>query len=105
VGYRKSVLMFICIIMMFAVGCKKEASVNIQDVNLENVIRKMIDKPVGKIYESDVKDITVLDATGKNIKELLGIENLVNLKSLNLEKNSISNIEPLRQLSNRRTLP
>jgi len=100
VGYRKSVLMFICIIMMFAVGCKKEASVNIQDVNLENVIRKMIDKPVGKIYESDVKDITVLDATGKNIKELLGIENLVNLKSLNLEKNSISNIEPLRQLSN-----
>jgi len=86
--------------MIFAVGCKREESINIQDVNLENVVRKMIDKPEGKIYKSDVKDITVLDATGKNVKELLGIENLVNLKSLNLEKNSISNIEPLGQLNN-----
>lgn len=60
----------------------------------------MIDKPEGKIYKSDVKDITVLDATGKNIKDLVGIENLVNLKRINLEKNSISNIEPLSQLNN-----
>ena len=97
--HKKSVLILICIIMMFTVGCKKEASIKIQDVNLENVVRKMIDKPEGKIYKSDVKDITVLEATGKNIKELLGIENLVNLKRINLEKNSISNIEPLRQLN------
>jgi Leucine-rich repeat (LRR) protein len=86
--------------MMFAVGCKKEASISIQDVNLENVIRKMIDKPEGKIYASDVKAITVLVATGKNIKDIAGIENLVNLKRINLEKNKISNIEPLRQLNN-----
>jgi len=85
---------------MFTVGCKKEASIKIQDANLENVIRKMVDKPKEKIYANDVKDITVLDATGKNIKDLLGIENLVNLKRLHLEKNSISNIEPLRQLTN-----
>lgn len=99
VRYKKSVLGLICIIMMFTVGCKREASIKIQDVNLENVVRKMIDKQKGKIYKSDVKDITVLDATGKNIKELSGIENLVNLKRINLEKNSISNIEPLKKLS------
>ena len=94
--YKKSILIIVCIIMMFTVGCKKEVSINIQDANLESVIRKMIDKPKGKIHENDVKDIKVLDATGKNIEELLGIENLVNLRRLNLEKNSISNIEPLR---------
>jgi len=86
--------------MMFTVGCKKEVSVKIQDANLENVIREMIDKPKGKIYVNDVEEIRVLDATGKNIKDLLGIENLVNLRRLNLEKNDISNIEPLRQLNN-----
>ncbi|MBU3181425.1 leucine-rich repeat domain-containing protein [Clostridium psychrophilum] len=98
--YKKSGLIFICIIMMFAVGCKREESIKIQDVNLENVVRKMIDKPEGKIYKSDVKDITALDATGKNIKDISGIQNLVNLKTLTLEKNSISNIEPLAQLTN-----
>ena len=98
--FKKGVLGFICIIMMFAVGCKKEASISIQDVNLENVIRKMIDKPEGKIYAIDVKAITVLVATGKNIKDISGIENLVNLNRINLEKNSISNIEPLKQLNN-----
>ena len=97
--YKKSGLILICIMMMFAVGCKKEVSINIQDANLENVVRKMIDKSKGKIYKSDVKDITVLEATGKNIKELSGIENLVNLKRINLEKNSINNIEPLEKLT------
>lgn len=48
--YKKSVLIIVCIIMMFTVGCKKEVSIKIQDENLENVIRKMIDKSKGKIY-------------------------------------------------------
>jgi hypothetical protein len=100
VKYKKILISFICIIVMFTVGCKKEVSINIKDINLENVIRKIIDKADGEIYKSDVENITVLDAKGKDIKELFGIENLINLKWVNFEENGISNIEPLKELSN-----
>jgi len=70
------------------------------DTNLQNVIRKAINKPTGKIYLSDVQALTQLDANSENITNLSGIEYCTNLTSLDLLGNQISNISPLASLKN-----
>lgn len=88
---------------------KKEVKVNeesseeiitFEDKNLEKVIREEINKPTGDIYKSDAEKITKLDANGRNIKSVAGLEYLKNLTTLFLYENQISNIEPLRELTN-----
>lgn len=71
------------------------------DKNLEKTIREEIQSPTGDILMGDVDKITNLKNTkDKNITSLSGIENLINLSSLNLSNNQISNIEPLEGLTN-----
>lgn len=71
-----------------------------KDKNLEQEVRKNINKPTGDIYKSDVEKIIYLEAGDKNIQDISGIENLINLKELNLCVNKITNLEPLKDMSN-----
>lgn len=73
--------------------------IKFEDPNLESVIRDVINKPMGDILKSDISKISVLDASGKEIKSLNGIENLNNLTSLNLNNNQISDISLLKGLN------
>jgi len=72
----------------------------IPDSNLEEVIRKAIDKPTGLPTADDLRKITSLEAEDREIKELIGLEHCVNLQELFLDRNQIEDISPLVKLSN-----
>ncbi len=76
--------------------------VTFKDNNLEQLVRKTINKPIGDLFQDDVADITDLDSEnyGNTIKDLSGIENLVNLTSIELNDNEISDISGLKSLTN-----
>lgn len=75
-----------------------------KDENLEEAVRKKIDKPTGEIYKTDVKNIVSLDASDKDITDISGIENLINLQTLDLSHNEISDISELDSLTDLETL-
>jgi internalin A len=77
------------------------------DPNLEAVVRailkqKQIDKPA--IEEADLKTIFFLDARGKQIKDLTGLEKCTSLAEVKLSDNAIENLAPLAGLKNIQSL-
>jgi len=80
-------------------GTASENPIHFTDPNLEAVIREKINKPSGDIYPSEVAGIHSLDAGGRQIISLDGIESLVNLTWLELHGNQISNLAPLSSLT------
>ncbi|MGD1117908.1 MAG: leucine-rich repeat domain-containing protein [Dehalococcoidales bacterium] len=77
----------------------KQVVVTFPDHNLEAAIRSAINKPNGDIYASDLLGIISIDAGGKNITNLSGLEYCSNLQSLYLWGNQISNLGPLQNLT------
>ncbi|MDH4269482.1 MAG: hypothetical protein OEV52_04200, partial [Dehalococcoidia bacterium] len=65
------------------------------DPNLEAAIREAIDKPIGDIQESDLKELTEFSAETKTFFDLTGLEYCTSLTSLYLRHNPISDISPL----------
>ena len=78
----------------------KNTEVKFKDKNLENIIRLQANIKGTKIYMYDIEGITNIIANGQSIKELSGIEQLVNLRELYLDVNEISDIKPLSKLYN-----
>ncbi|EET89415.1 leucine-rich repeat protein [Clostridium carboxidivorans P7] len=72
--------------------------VTFKDKSLEQEIRDEIEKPSGDIYQSDVDYITELYMANNKIKDFSGIENLTNLKQLNLRESEINDISELKNL-------
>jgi Leucine-rich repeat (LRR) protein len=77
------------------------------DTNLDLAIRAEIKNETGKtipvgedILNTDVKGLTFLDASGQGIKDISGLEELINLQSLVLYNNQISSIKALSKLTN-----
>ncbi|MBV7275764.1 leucine-rich repeat domain-containing protein [Clostridiaceae bacterium UIB06] len=83
---------------------KSSYIVTFKDSNLEQIIRKAINKPKGDIYKSNFESISYLNASNSHIKDISGIENLYNLQVLNLSENEISDLNLLNGLSNLRDL-
>jgi Leucine-rich repeat (LRR) protein len=79
---------------------KSSAPIAFPDPNLEAAIREAIGKPTGDIYPSDLAGLTSLDAQGRSIVNLTGLEHCTDLMSVNLRDNQISNISPLANLTN-----
>ncbi len=73
--------------------------VSFPDAGLEAAIRDAIGKPSGDIYVSDLAGLTELDASGRNIADLSGIDNCTDLQRLYLHQNLISNLQPLAGLT------
>jgi Leucine-rich repeat (LRR) protein len=70
------------------------------DPNLEEAVREALGKPDGPLYVTDLGLLSTLNASGRDIEDLRGIEDCVNLISLVLEYNNISDIQPLSALVN-----
>lgn len=70
--------------------------VTFKDSGLEKAVRDHIGKEEGAIYLSDVDTIEILNANNYKIKNLEGIENLVNLLELHLENNFVKSVTPLK---------
>ena len=70
------------------------------DKNLEEAVRLAIGKTDGDIKKEDVEGLVELDAAGKSIESIEGIEQLTSLQILNLSDNKITDISPLGELTN-----
>lgn len=70
------------------------------DPNLEAAVREALDKPNGDIYTWELELLTALNASGREISDLAGIEDCINLFNLVLSYNNITDITPLAGLSN-----
>jgi Leucine-rich repeat (LRR) protein len=75
-----------------------DPEVHFLDPNLEQAVRDKIEKPTGTIYRTHVLKITELDASGRGIERLDGIQALRRLTVLNLEDNSVKDLTPLARL-------
>lgn len=73
-------------------------SLTFEDANLESSIRQAIDRPSGSIMLTDVLELKELDASGRQIVSIQGIEKLINLETLDLSYNQIKNIDALDDL-------
>jgi Leucine-rich repeat (LRR) protein len=67
------------------------------DDNLEAVIRDIVRKKSDKeeLTEDDLKNVYILHAQGKGIKDLTGVEKCPNLAEVRLSKNEIEHVQPL----------
>lgn len=74
--------------------------VTFNDRNLEAAVRDALGKPTGDITDADMAGLTRLDASGREISDLSGLEHAVNLGFLNLRHNQISDIGALAGLKN-----
>jgi hypothetical protein len=72
--------------------------INFPDLNLEASIRAHIGKPTGDIYQSDLDGLTYFHASSKGIAELTGLEYCIDLTTVYLYENQISDISPLSSL-------
>ncbi|MFW5799901.1 MAG: leucine-rich repeat domain-containing protein [Spirochaetota bacterium] len=100
---KQFVLIIVILLLVVNLGAysfTQDKVVNFCDENLEKVIREIINKSKGEIYQSDLIGITELHLKWSGIKELSGIEYCTNLTVLNLNGNSISDISALSTLTN-----
>ena len=71
------------------------------DKNLETAVRALIfDKkdPSKELTDDDLKKVFVLEAKGKGIRDLKGLEKCTNLHLINFAKNEVSDLTPLKDL-------
>ena len=66
---------------------------------LEAAVRDAIGKSSGPITDSDLETLASLDASGKDIDDVSGLQSCPNLTSLRLRDNRISDIAPLAALT------
>jgi preprotein translocase subunit YajC len=69
------------------------------DPALEAALRETINRPTGHIYKSDLEGLTSLSASYRGITNLTGLEHCINLVSLDLHDNQISDISVLAGLT------
>jgi hypothetical protein len=78
------------------------------DKNLEAAVRWLIlekrNDPTKELTEEDLKKIFLLEAKGKGIKDLTGLEKCVNLQLLDLARNEIVDIGQVKGLTNLQSL-
>jgi len=76
------------------------APVHFPDTNLEAAVRQAVGKPQGDICHSDLGNLSVLEAVGKGIVNLSGLEHCTGLRRLDLRHNQIADLAPLGGLAN-----
>lgn len=77
---------------------KDDPEVQFYSSDLEWAVRGAINKPEGVIYQSDLAELTQLDAAGLEICRLDGLEYCTNLRVLDLSNSSIMDTTPLQGL-------
>ena len=75
------------------------------DKNLEAAIRDVLKhEPKVELTDEKLQDVYFLEAPGKDIKDLTGLEKCKNLALIKLTKNKISDLKPLKDLANLQSL-
>jgi Leucine-rich repeat (LRR) protein len=98
-------ILFLVMLSILALGSYTKAEVVVfADPALEGSIREQIGIPAGDIHDSDLEAIDILHASGKDIVDISGIGECINLEVLDLSENSIADISELADLPNLTTL-
>src|SRR5436853_618994 len=71
------------------------------DKNLEDAVRAVLKhEPKVELTDEKLQNVYILEAPGKEIKELTGLEKCKNLALLKLSKSQVSDLSPLKDLAN-----
>ena len=89
----------VLLLLMLLLSNKLDREVKFVDPGLEEVVRGLIEKPEGPIFNYQLLTIAELDLSEQQITHLEGIEALRNLKVLNLSGNEVLDVTPLTQLT------
>jgi len=92
-----SLSILVLIILLISVNTYQK-TVRFSDSGLEEAVRDKINKPHLPLLRTELLQITHLDASGRGIKNLEGIENLRRLSVLNLRDNMIDDLSPIKAL-------
>lgn len=82
----------------------QDASGPVKDKNLEAVLRSILREPKADLKDDLLAKVYILEAPGKSIKDLSGLEKCKNLQLIRLDKNQIVNLTPLKELVNVQSL-
>lgn len=74
------------------------------DKNLEAVVKEELKHSKGELSDSNLANVYFLNASGKKITNLKGLEKCPNLAELNLANNQITDLTPLKDLKNLQSL-
>jgi internalin A len=69
--------------------------INFMDGNFEEVIREHLNNPTGIVLNTDLESLTNIDGQNRNISNIYGIEFCINLDTLDIGMNQISDLIPL----------
>jgi hypothetical protein len=101
---RKKRLQLILAILLMAAALLifrlyyETGTVVFDDQNLASLVSEILDKPADEIIVRDMKLLLELDAAGKNIRRLGGLQHATELVRLNLEDNFIEDVSPLARM-------
>ncbi len=90
----KSVLSFMCAFACTWLPAAAHA-VHIPDPGLEAALRTALEKPDGELTEADLATLNSLDASGRDIRDLTGLEYCVNVMHLDLSDNLLTEVHSL----------
>src|SRR5262245_11801131 len=76
----------------------------IADKNLEAAVRAVLQEPKADLTDDKLNNVFILDAGGKDIKSLAGLEKCKNLEEFKAAKNCIADLAPLKDLTNLQSL-
>src|SRR5712671_659064 len=95
---------FLLAMLVSTVPLAAARAVNPPDKNLEAALRAVLQEPQKELTDEHYARVFVLDATGKGIKDLTGLEKCKSLASLRLTKNQIADVKALAGLTNLQSL-
>ncbi len=95
-------LLGLMVLLFASMGMDRQ--VTFSDASLEAAIREELDKPLKPLYTSELNKVVQLDASGRGITSLDGIQHLHNLAILNLQGNEIQDVSQLGSLKKLHTL-
>src|SRR5947207_457596 len=75
-----------------------KAKVTVPDKNLEAALRGALFEAKGNLTEAMLNNISVLEAKGKKIANLSGLEKCKNIALINLANNDVADLTPLKDL-------
>src|SRR5690348_5177224 len=101
---RTSLVVITFITAWLPVGGRALSAAPFSDKQLEAAVRDVLHEPKAELNDDKLKNLYVLEADAKQIRDLSGLEKCKNLALLKLAHNEIADLKPLKDLANLQSL-
>jgi hypothetical protein len=101
---KQLIQIFRVLVLTSFVSTALAQNISILDPGLDAAIRDALQIPSGPLTEQDILSLTVLDAGGRHITNIQGLEAAVNLVAVDLRSNDLATVSVPSQLTNLATL-